>query len=166
MIASYLSKVANFSLPHLLWPMSIVAKQPDGSRCHLLPQPRPHCVRWGPSSPKKEAQHPTFRRMSNVYCGQTVAHLSNCRTLVKKWLQTAFFEHAIYRSHQKRAKTLRHLGRDSSALRSEVPICPDSSDPPDYRSVQGPKCLGSEVSVIPVTRWYFIVFRVFFVKST
>jgi len=26
------------------------------------------------------------------------------------------FDHATYGSHQKRAKTLRHLGRDSSAL--------------------------------------------------
>ena len=33
-------------------PMSIVAKRPEGSRCHLVrlvrgrPRPRPHCVRW------------------------------------------------------------------------------------------------------------------------
>jgi len=42
----------------------------------------------------------------------------------------------LHHSRQTRAKTLRHLGRDSLALRSElslgpVPICPDSSDPPD-----------------------------------
>ena len=34
--------------------MSVVAKLLDGSRCHLIgryrPRPRPHCVRWGPSS--------------------------------------------------------------------------------------------------------------------
>jgi len=31
-----------------------VAKRLDGSRCHWYggrPRPRPHCVRWGPSSP-------------------------------------------------------------------------------------------------------------------
>ena len=36
------------------WPMSVVAKELDGSRCHLIgryrPRPRPHCVGWGPSS--------------------------------------------------------------------------------------------------------------------
>jgi len=36
-----------------LWPMSVVAKRLDGSRCHLIgryrPRRRPHCVRWGPS---------------------------------------------------------------------------------------------------------------------
>jgi len=52
------------------WPMSIVAKLLDVSRCHLVPcgrpRPRPHCVRWGPSSPlPKEAQQaPSFWPMS------------------------------------------------------------------------------------------------------
>ena len=42
-------------------------------------RPRQHCVRWGPSPPPpKGAQAPSFRPMSNVYCGQTVAHLSYC----------------------------------------------------------------------------------------
>jgi len=43
------------------------------------PQPRPHCVRWGPSphsSPSPLSAH--------AYCGQTVAHLSSCWTLL--WL--------------------------------------------------------------------------------
>ena len=42
--------------------MSVVAKQLDGSRCHLVggrPWPWPHCVRWGPTSPKG-AQPPIF----------------------------------------------------------------------------------------------------------
>jgi len=48
--------------PHF-WPMSIVAKRLDGSRCHLVlvrgkPRPRPHCVRLGPSSPAKGAHQP------------------------------------------------------------------------------------------------------------
>ena len=37
--------------------MFIVAKRLDGSRCHLVlmyrPGPRPHCVRWRPSSSPK-----------------------------------------------------------------------------------------------------------------
>ena len=50
------------------------------------PRPRRHCVTWGPSfTPRKGAkQPPTFRSMSisaHVYCGQTVAHLSNCWVL-------------------------------------------------------------------------------------
>jgi len=30
------------------------------------PQPRPHCVRWGPSSPSQKGQTPNFRPMSAV----------------------------------------------------------------------------------------------------
>jgi len=38
-------------------------------------------VRWGPSSPYGEGQDsPHFS--GHVYCGQTVAHLSNCCALV------------------------------------------------------------------------------------
>jgi len=48
------------------------------------PQPRPHCVRWGPSSSFPHAsgaqQPPIF---DHVYCGQTVARLSYWWTLVK-----------------------------------------------------------------------------------
>jgi len=45
------------------WPMSVVAKRLDGSRCHLVwwsALARQHCVRWGPSSssPKQGARHP------------------------------------------------------------------------------------------------------------
>jgi len=44
--------------PPNFWPMSVVAKWLDGSRCHLVqrwPRPRPHCVRWGlaPFPPKR-----------------------------------------------------------------------------------------------------------------
>jgi len=48
------------------------------------PRPRPHCVRWGPTSPTERdtAASPTFRPMS-IDCGQTVAHLSNCWGLVQ-----------------------------------------------------------------------------------
>ena len=51
-------------------PMSIVAKRLGGSRCHywydVKPRPKPHCVRWGPSSPppkKKGDTAPNFRQM-------------------------------------------------------------------------------------------------------
>jgi len=50
------------------WPMSIVAKRLDGSRCHWYegwPQPRPHCVRWGWAPPIK-GHTPNFRPMSVV----------------------------------------------------------------------------------------------------
>jgi len=55
-------------------PMSIVAKRLDGSRCHLVwmyrPQPRRHCVRRGPSSPKgTQPPHPQFS--AHVCSGQT-----------------------------------------------------------------------------------------------
>jgi len=49
------------------WPMSIVAKRLDESRCHLVwrrafaPWLRPHCVRWDPARPHiKGAQTPNF----------------------------------------------------------------------------------------------------------
>ena len=53
--------------PSNFGPMSAVAKQLDGSRCHLggRPRPRPHCVRWGSSSPNGKGHNsPTFRPMS------------------------------------------------------------------------------------------------------
>jgi len=60
------------------WPISLVTKWLDGSRCHLVP-------RWastqaifcymGIQLPPKGAQLlPQFS--AHVYCGQTVAHLS------------------------------------------------------------------------------------------
>jgi len=48
------------------WPMSVVAKWLDGSRCQLVtwyggrPRPRRHCIRWGSSSLSKGALHPHF----------------------------------------------------------------------------------------------------------
>jgi len=51
--------------------MSIVAKRwmdEDATWCGSRPRPRPHCVRRGPSSPAKGAQHsPLFS--AHVYCG-------------------------------------------------------------------------------------------------
>jgi len=45
------------------------------------PRPRGHCLRWGPSSPtERNTAAPHF--LAHVYCGQTVAHLSNCWALV------------------------------------------------------------------------------------
>ena len=63
-------------------PMYIVAKRLNASVYRLVqgrPQPRRHCVGWGPSSaptPIKGAQPPQLS--ADVYCGQTVAHLSYC----------------------------------------------------------------------------------------
>ena len=54
----------------LFWPISIVAKRLDASRCHLVwryrPRPRPHCAILGPSYPKKGHSLPNFRPMSIV----------------------------------------------------------------------------------------------------
>jgi len=49
--------------PLNFWPISVVAKWLDGSRCHLVGRPLPnrHCVRWGSSSPpQKWAELPVF----------------------------------------------------------------------------------------------------------
>ena len=61
--------------PCLLWPNSWMDQ--DATRYRGRPRPRPRCVRWGSSTPpQKGEQHPQF--FAHVYCGQTVAHLSNC----------------------------------------------------------------------------------------
>jgi len=59
-------------------PMSIVAKlllDQDATWYEGRPRPRPHCVRWRPSFPRR-GTNPQFS--ARVYCGQTVAHLSYC----------------------------------------------------------------------------------------
>jgi len=43
--------------------ISVVAKWLDGPRCHLVggrPQPKQHCVRWGPNSPPPNRDRPTI----------------------------------------------------------------------------------------------------------
>ena len=52
--------------PCLLWPNSWMDQ--DAIWYGGRPRPRRHCVRWGPSSPKKGAQ-PQF--LANFHCGQT-----------------------------------------------------------------------------------------------
>ena len=52
--------------PPNFWPMSVVARQLDGSNATWFggrPQPRPHCVTWGPSSPPKRGTFPNFQPM-------------------------------------------------------------------------------------------------------
>jgi len=56
------------------WPVSVVAKQLDGSRCRMDQDDRPS------SSHGKGHSSPHFS--ARVYCGHTVAHLSNCWALV------------------------------------------------------------------------------------
>jgi len=43
------------------------AKWLDASRCHLLARPRPHCARWGPSSPSPKGHSPQFS--ADICCG-------------------------------------------------------------------------------------------------
>jgi len=62
-------------------PMSVVVKRLDVSRYHLVRRyrlrPRPHCVLDGTQLPAKGGTAaPQFS--AHVYCGRTVAHLSNC----------------------------------------------------------------------------------------
>jgi len=59
--------------PCLLWPNNWIGQ--DATWYGGSPQPRPHCSRWGPSSPphptppKKVGHSPQFS--AHVYCGQT-----------------------------------------------------------------------------------------------
>jgi len=59
----------------VLWPNGWMEQ--DATWCGGRPRPMRHCVRWEPSSPHQKGT--TFPHFSgHVYCGQTVAHLSNC----------------------------------------------------------------------------------------
>jgi len=61
----------------LLWPNRWMDQ--DTTWYGGRPRPRQHCVRWGPSSPRKgHSSPPLFGRL----CSCTIAHLSNCWSLV------------------------------------------------------------------------------------
>jgi len=78
--------------------------------------------------------------------------ISATAKLLCKVTTDGVFDHATYRSRQKPAKTLRHLGQDSSALRSELSLGHFGTSA-DLSGQFGPtklvpKCPRSEVSVI------------------
>jgi len=64
--------------PCLLWPNGWMDE--DATWYGSRPRPRPHCIRWGPSSPRKgHSSPPSFWPMSIV---ASVADLSYCWALV------------------------------------------------------------------------------------
>jgi len=69
-------------------------------------------VRWGPSSPKRGTAAPTFQPMSMA----KRSPVSATAELLYNVTTDGVFHHATYRSCQKQAKTLRHMGRDTSAV--------------------------------------------------
>jgi len=60
--------------PCLLWPNGWIDE--DATWYGSRPRPRPHCVRRGPSYPRKGHSSPLFS--AHVNCGHAVAHLSYC----------------------------------------------------------------------------------------
>ena len=62
---------------------------------------------------KRDTAAPTFRPMSIM---AKRSPISATAEVLCKVDTHGVFDHATYRSRQTRAKTLRHLGRDSSAL--------------------------------------------------
>jgi len=60
------------SSARLLWPSGWMDQ--DTTWYSGRPRPRPHYVRWGPSSLLKGHSSPPL--LTHVYCGQTVAHLT------------------------------------------------------------------------------------------
>jgi len=67
---------------YLLWPNGWMGQ--DTTWYEGRPRPRPQRVTWGPSSPPSRKGHsPQFQ--AYVYCGQTLADLSYCWTLVNFW---------------------------------------------------------------------------------
>ena len=101
--------------PCLVWPNGWVDQDATwygGGR----PRPRPHCVRWGPISPKSGT---TPKFSVNVSCGQTVAHLSYCRALVfflgSRAARTGGTILTIYTSYGVSAQGSAFRGRDETA---------------------------------------------------
>ena len=77
----------------VLWPNGWMAQ--DTTWYGGRPQPRRHCVGWEPSSPHGKGHNspPHFSAnvvLAHVYCGQTVAHLSNCWALVQSVCANSF----------------------------------------------------------------------------
>jgi len=66
-------------VPCVLWSNSWIDQ--DATWYGGRPRPRPHCVRWGPSSPSQK-RDTAAEFSAHVYCCQTVAHLSYCWALV------------------------------------------------------------------------------------
>jgi len=63
----------------VLWPNGWMDQ--DATWYGGRPLPRRHCVSWGLNSPTERGTA-TIHFSADVYCGQTVAHLGNCRALV------------------------------------------------------------------------------------
>jgi len=133
--------------PTCIWPTSIVSKQLERSMCHLARRYRPR--------PRPQQKGYSSHFSAHVYC-PTVAHLSSCRALVQSDHRRCFLItlHTIVIKNGARHfgtwdRTVRHLGQDSSALRSKLSsghfgTSADLSGPTKLVS----KCPGSEVSVI------------------
>ena len=62
----------------VLWPNGWMNQDQNATRYGGTHRPMPHCVRWGPTSPIERGTAPLPHFSAHVYCGQTVAHLSNC----------------------------------------------------------------------------------------
>ena len=60
------------------WPMFVVAKRLDGSRCHLVRRKASAqaVLLHGDQLPSQKGNNPQFS--AHVYCGQTVGHRSYC----------------------------------------------------------------------------------------
>ena len=67
-------------LVYWLWPNDWMDR--DVTRYGARPRPRRHYVRWGPSSAHGNRGTAAPPLSARVYCGQTVARLSNCWALV------------------------------------------------------------------------------------
>ena len=58
----------------VLWPNGWMDQ--DATWYEDRPRPRPHCFRWGPSSPRKGAQHRRPHFSAHGYCGQTAGWIT------------------------------------------------------------------------------------------
>jgi len=95
--------------PYLLRPNGCMDQ--DATRHGDRPRPRPLCIR----------QVSIYRRKRHSSPPLFGPCLLWPRSPISATVEL-LFDHATYRSRQKQDKTLRHLGRDSSALRSELSL--------------------------------------------
>ena len=85
--------------PCLLWPNGWVDQ--DATWYTVRPWPRPHCVRWGFSSPAKGAQQPPPLFSAHVNCGDgrpSQLLLSSCLFLQDKVTSSAKFYEYSYKT--------------------------------------------------------------------
>jgi len=121
-------RAPNFRSMSIFWPNVRM----DRGICHLVyggrPRPRPHCARWGPSSPSQKGHSPQFS--AHVCCGQTAG----------RWMD----QHATWYD-------IWYLGPGNGVLDAD-PAPPEGAQPPNF----GPCLLWPNGWMDQDATWYVV----------